>query len=81
MFRIAISRLSDDGWSVTPERRATALSVDEAISSVREHLPAADTSAVRSDTVQRSVNRVNDFRTDVATADGGRYRVVIAPMM
>lgn len=79
MFRIVISRLTDDGLRVTPERRGTAMSVDEAVRAVQEHLPAVDTAAF--DTVQGSVNRVNDFRRDVSTPDGGHYRVVIAPMM
>ncbi|MFD6950992.1 hypothetical protein A6A08_20570 [Nocardiopsis sp. TSRI0078] len=81
MFRIVISRLTDDGLRITPERRSTAMSVDEAVRAVEEHLPTADTAALGSDAVQSSVNRVNDFRHDVSTADGGRYRVVIAPMM
>ena len=81
MFRIAISRLTDDGQRITPEHRGTAMSVDEAVLALREHLPTVDTSAFGSDAVQRSVNRVNDFRHDVDTPDGGHYRVVIAPMM
>ncbi|WP_017585439.1 hypothetical protein [Nocardiopsis ganjiahuensis] len=81
MFRIAISRITDDGQRITPQHRGTAMSVDEAVLALREHLPTVDTSAFRSDAVQRSVNRVNDFRHDVDTADGGHYRVVIAPMM
>ncbi|MEU3022317.1 hypothetical protein ABZ644_06450 [Nocardiopsis alba] len=81
MFRIAISRLTDDSRRITPEHRGTALSVDEAVHALREVLPTVDTTAFQSDAVQRSVNRVNDFRHDVATADGSHYRVVIAPMM
>lgn len=81
MFRIAISRLTDDGQRITPEHRGTAMSVDEAVLALRKHLPTVDTSAFESNAVQRSVNRVNDFRHDVDTADGGHYRVVIAPMM
>ncbi len=81
MFRIVISRITDDGLRVTPERRGMAMSVDEAVRAVEEHLPAVDTSAFGSGAVQNSVNRINDFRRDVSTADGGRYRVVIAPMM
>ncbi|WP_159943967.1 MULTISPECIES: hypothetical protein [unclassified Nocardiopsis] len=81
MFRIVISSLTDDGRRVTPERRDTAMSVDEAVRAVKEHLPTVDTAAFGSDAVQSSVNRVNDFRRDVSTEDGGRYRVVIAPMM
>jgi hypothetical protein len=81
MFRIAISRLTDDGQHITTEHRGTAMSVDEALLALCEHLPTMDTSAFGSDAVQRSVNRVNDFRHDVHTPDGGRFRVVIAPMM
>jgi hypothetical protein len=81
MFRIVISRLTDDGLRVTPEHRGTAMSVDEAVHAVKEHLPTVDTAAFASDAVQSSVNRVNDFRRDVSTEDGGHYRVVIAPMM
>ncbi|GHC77445.1 hypothetical protein GCM10007079_14650 [Nocardiopsis terrae] len=81
MFRIAISQLTDGGRRITPEHRSTAMSVDEAVLALREHLPTVDTTAFHSEAVQRSVNRVNDFRHDVDTADGGRYRVVIAPMM
>ncbi|MBR8740978.1 hypothetical protein [Nocardiopsis sp. MG754419] len=80
MFRIAISRLSDDGRRITPEHRGTALSIDEAVLALREVLPSVDTGAFGGAAVQRSVNRVNDFRHDVDT-DDGRYRVVIAPMM
>ncbi|MBB6118104.1 hypothetical protein [Nocardiopsis algeriensis] len=80
MFRIAISRLTDDGLRITPEHRATAMSVDEAVRTVLERLPAADAGAFSGRRVQSSVNRINDFRHDVHTP-GGRYRVVIAPMM
>lgn len=81
MFRVVISRLTDGGLRVTPERRGTAMSVDEAVRVIRDHLPTVDTAAFGDDAVQGSVNRVNDFRRDVSTADGGRYRVVIAPMI
>ncbi|MFI6578968.1 hypothetical protein ACIBFB_24540 [Nocardiopsis sp. NPDC050513] len=81
MFRIAISRLADDGWRIVPERRETAMTVDEALRAVEKYLPTVDTSEIDGGVVQRSVNRVNDFRRDVSTADGDRYRVVIAPMM
>lgn len=81
MFRIAISRLSEDGWRITPEKRGTVMSVDDAVHAVQDHLPSVDTSAFDSGAVQSSVNRINDFRRDVSTADGNRYRVVIAPMM
>ncbi|GAA0982931.1 MULTISPECIES: hypothetical protein [Nocardiopsidaceae] len=81
MFRIVISRLTHDGLHVTPEQHRTAMSVDEAVLAVRQHLPTADTGALRGDAVQTSVNRVNDFRRDVRTGDGDRFRVVIAPMM
>lgn len=81
MFRIAISRLTDDGRRITPEHRGTALSIDEAVLTLEKILPTVDTSVFGGDAVQRSVNRVNDFRHDVATSGGDRYRVVIAPMM
>ncbi|WP_028647312.1 hypothetical protein [Nocardiopsis sp. CNT312] len=81
MFRIAVSHLTDDGWRIIPELRETAMTVDEALLALARHLPTADTSGIGGDAVQRSVNRVNDFRRDVSTEDGGRYRVVIAPMM
>ncbi|MCY9785901.1 hypothetical protein KIK06_18585 [Nocardiopsis sp. EMB25] len=81
MFRIAISRLADAGWRIVPERRETAMTVDEALRAVEKYLPKVDTSEIDGDVVQRSVNRVNDFRRDVSTEDGDRYRVVIAPMM
>lgn len=80
MFRIAISRLTDQGRRITPEHRGTALSIDEAVLALRGVLPGVDTSAFGGDAVQRSVNRVNDFRHDVET-DDGEFRVVIAPMM
>ncbi|WP_017571222.1 hypothetical protein [Nocardiopsis halotolerans] len=81
MFRVVISRLTDDGLRVTPERKDTAMSVSEAVSFIRRHLPGVDTGAFGGDAVQSSVNRVNDFRCDVSDADGGHYRVVIAPMI
>jgi len=81
MFRIVISRLTDEGRHVTPEQHQTAMSVDEAVLTVRRELPSADTGALCGDAVQTSVNRVNDFRRDVSTDDGDHFRVVIAPMM
>ncbi|MDE3720642.1 hypothetical protein PWG71_04520 [Nocardiopsis sp. N85] len=80
MFRIAISRLADDGPRIVPEHRGTVLSVDEAVRAVLDRLPAVDPAAFTGRAVQDSVNRVNDFRRDVV-ADGHRYRVIIAPMM
>ncbi|WP_017603359.1 hypothetical protein [Nocardiopsis alkaliphila] len=81
MFRIAISRLTDHGRRITPEHRGTALSIDEAVLELEKILPTVDTTVFGGDAVQRSVNRVNDFRHDVSTTEGDRYRVVIAPMM
>ncbi|PDP89287.1 hypothetical protein CQJ94_02505 [Glycomyces fuscus] len=80
MFRVVISRLTDNGQRVTPEQKDTAMSVNEAVSFIRRHLPGVDTAAFGDSVVQGSVNRFNDFRCDVSTEDGGRYRVVIAPM-
>lgn len=77
MFRIAISHLEER--RVTPVEHRTALSVDEAVRAVRAYLPTAEMFV--DNEVQRSVNRVNDFRKDVAVPGGDRYRVVIAPMM
>jgi len=79
MFRIAISRVEDR--RITPVRHETALSVDEAVRAVRGLLPGAGGDAISDGDVQSSVNRVNDFRQDVAAAEGESYRVVIAPMM
>ncbi|GHD30844.1 hypothetical protein [Nocardiopsis kunsanensis] len=79
MFRIAISRL--EGRLITPVRRESALSVEEAVRAVRGHLPGAGTDTFSDDEVQSSVNRINDFRQDVVDPDGQRHRVVIAPMI
>ncbi|MCP3017345.1 hypothetical protein NGM33_28840 [Nocardiopsis dassonvillei] len=83
MYRIALSHHDTDRRRITPRHRDTAHTLGEAIGKVRECLPGVDLGGLVEGEVNASINRVNDFRCDVpsAGADGGEWRVVIAPMM
>lgn len=80
MYRISLSH-QDERNRITPRHRDTAQTLTRAVEAVHGLLPGVDLSALTEETVGASIQRIKDFRFDVAAVEGGSWRVVVAPMM